>query len=183
MMKILNKFAVFIVMGIIGYLAYSSLNGAAAKPAGESKELPVVTEKMLEPVFLDAKDGASPAGRDPFEVSGFGYADISNEADGNENGGGIIDGNNVHFPQKLMGILEGDDGQQLALIGGEVYDVGSFVKQPDSNAVWEVSSIENETVILTCKGLRAVLSILDSPADNKDVKQKMSKIATEKELK
>jgi len=185
MMEMLNKFASFIVVGIICYLAYSSVSIAVSKPSGESKELPAVTKKMLNPVFIEPQDNASPSGRDPFEVGGGGLAGISDStaAEGGFTGSGAVDGNNVRFPDKLMGMLSGDDGQQLALIGGEVYGVGSLVKPSDSNALWQVSSIENETVILTYNGLRAVLKIQDVEADYNDILKKISETEGQKEQK
>lgn len=61
MMNIMNKSALFIAIGIIGYLMHSVLNLPASAPAGEGKEIPAITGKMLNPAFLEPQAHASPA--------------------------------------------------------------------------------------------------------------------------
>ena len=174
MLKKISKFGVFIVIGCLAYITYSALNAPAASQASESKELPVVTNKMLNPVFLEPQQHASPVDRDPFsDGSESGISSVSDSNAVNESAGGAVD-KNVPFSERLMGILSGNDGQRLALIGGEVYGVGSQVKQSDSSVVWMVTSIENESVTLTHNGLRAVLKIADIESDNNDVQNKIS---------
>jgi len=187
MLKILNKFAAFIAIGIIGYLTYSSLNEPASSMAGESKELPVITKKMLNPVFLEPQQHASPADRDPFDVNWDRYF---KDSDSNEMGklvsgpagGPVSDSNNVRFPDELMGILTGADGQGLALIGSEVYGVGSSVKQSGSDRLWQVSAIEDESVTLTCNGQRIVLKISGACTDYNDVQENITQTEEQKEL-
>ena len=184
MLKILNRFATFIVIGIIGYFTYSSLNEPSSSLAGGGggKEMPVITKKMLNPVFLEPQEHASPADRDPFNVDWDRYFDLSASAEvGKLAAGSVSDGNNVHFPDELMGILTGADGQSLALIGSEVYGVGSLVRQSGSDRLWQISSIEDESVILTCNGLRTVLKISSVCDDYNDVQKNISEAKERKE--
>jgi hypothetical protein len=182
MIKILSRFAVFMVIGIIGYLTYTSLKGSALSMAAEGKELPVITKKMISPVYVEPEKRASPVDRDPFSVGWDRYVALS-ASDGNENiaDAPVGDVNNVRFPDELMGILTGADGQKLALIGSEVCGIGSLVKQTDSNRLWQVSSIGDESVVLTCNGSRAVLKIPNVDADYNDVQENISKNQQQKE--
>lgn len=181
MLKILDKFALFIVIGVVGYLTYSSLSEPASSPAGGGKEVPVITKKMLNPVFIEPQDRASPVSRDPFNLEGDRYSGLSASAEVKESASGTAaDGNNVHFPDELMGILTGADGQRLVLIGGEVYGVGSLVKRSDSDRLWRVSSIESESAILTCNGLRTVLKIPNFFSDYNDVQKNISEAGEQK---
>jgi hypothetical protein len=182
MLKILSRFAAFVVIGIVGYLTYSSLSEPASSLAGVGKEIPAVTKKMLNPVFLEPQEHASPADRDPFDASWDRYFDLSASDEVKKiSSGSVSDGNNVHFPDELMGILTGADGQRLALIGSEVYGVGSLVKQSGSDRSWQISSIEDESVILTCNELRTVLKISDVYSDYNDVQKNISEAQEQKE--
>lgn len=191
MIQMLNKFAVFIVIGCIGYLTYSSLSGAASKTAAEGKELPVVTKKMLNPVYVEPQKHASPIERDPFDVDWDRYITLAASEEKENTAGPVADGNNIRFPDELMGIITGTDGKQLALIGKEVYGIGAMIKQTDSNRVWQVTAIRNESVVLTCNGQQTVLKILDGGANyvqkntqknvQKDVQKDNSKDQKQKE--
>jgi hypothetical protein len=167
MLKMLNKFVSFLAIGIIVYLTYSSLNEPASSKAEEGKALPNITKKMLSPAFIEPKAFASPADRNPFVASWDKYIN-SAAAMSRLKGDSSPSGETVNFPQKLMGILSDANGQSLAMIGSEVYGVGSSVKLPDSNEIWQVNSIENESVILTRNGLRAVIKIADNYNDSND---------------
>jgi hypothetical protein len=167
MLKMLNKFVSFLAIGIIGYLTYSSLNEPASSKAEEGKALPNITKKMLSPVFVEPQAYASPANRDPFTSSWDKYIN-SAAAMSRSKGNSAPSGETVDFPQKLMGIIGDANGQRLASIGGEVYGVGSSVTLEDSNEIWQVISIESESVILTRNGQRAVLKIADNNNDSND---------------
>ncbi len=166
MINILNKFALFIAIGIIGYLAYSSLKEPASSLAGESKEIPVVTKKMFIPVFVTPENRSSPVSRDPFNVGGDSNVSPLDSLAGKKVG--ADNGTNADFPGKLMGIISGADRQQLALIGGEIYGVGSSIKLPNSNETWRVDAINEESVLLTCNEMRTVLKISNGYSDPND---------------
>jgi len=164
MLEILNRFGVFIVVGVIGYLAYSTLNEPTSTKAAESKEMPVITKKMISPVLLEPENRASPIDRDPFASSWDSMSPVVSGQLANSSD----NGKNTAFSEKLMGILSGADGQQLALIGGEVYGVGSPVKLSDSEEPWQVNSIDDESVVLTRNELQKVLKITDNSNDSDD---------------
>ena len=72
MPKGLFKIAPFVALGVMGYLVYSLLDVEAA-PASGGKEPPSIPKSMLQPSLVVAQNHASPAGRDPFEVSWASY--------------------------------------------------------------------------------------------------------------
>ena len=60
--------------------------------------------------------------------------------------------------QKLMGIITGADGQNFALIGGQVYGAGEFIGD-DPNYCWQVSQIEPNAVILGFGQIQRVIAL------------------------
>lgn len=69
------KFAPLLALGLIGYLTYSATDvGEAAVTQG--KQPPSLTKAMLHPELVTPQNHASPAGRDPFEVSWSSYLHI-----------------------------------------------------------------------------------------------------------
>jgi hypothetical protein len=168
MMKIINKFAPLIVIGIIIYLTHFSLSKSASSAAASGKELPIITKKMLNPEFIEPQESASPVDRDPFTASWNIRSDSSAETKvGSVNI--AEDSGNSAVSGELMGILSGDDGQRLALISGEVYGVGSSVRLLASGELWQISSISDESVVLTCNELQTVLKIANGFSDVNDV--------------
>ena len=170
MLHLINKFAPFIAIGVIGYLAYSSFESTGLSLAGEEKEVPSISAKLLSPKFIEPVNHASPANRDPFVIgtdSRFTSAYLNGTEGTNKNSGGE---NTVDFPERLMGIFTGSDGQSLAMIGTEVYSVGSPVVTADANQPWRVSAIGEDKVILTCNGAKAVLKISNDVNDFNDVR-------------
>ncbi|MFA5293672.1 MAG: hypothetical protein WC496_11665 [Phycisphaerae bacterium] len=177
----LNRFAVFIIIGVIGYLAYSSLNEPVSTKAAENKNIPVITKKMISPVLIEPENRASPIDRDPFASSWNNISPVVSR----QVGGSDDNSKNPAFSEKLMGILGGSDGQNLALIGGEVYGVDSSVNLSDSGEPWQVSSIDDESVVLTRDGIRKVLRITDNyndTNDSNDIQAAISATEAEKEF-
>jgi hypothetical protein len=164
MIKMLNKFVSFIAIGIIGYLTYSSISEPASSKAESGKKLPVITKKMIMPEFIEPQAYASPANRDPFTASWdkFIAAAATNKSKG------VAFSGTANFPQKLMGVLSDANGRSIAMIGSEVYGVGSSVTLADANEVWQVDSITNESAVLTHDGQRAVLVIAENYNDSND---------------
>lgn len=174
MMKIVNKLGVFIVIGCIVYLTYTAMN-ASSLSQSQGKELPVITNKMLNPEFLEPEAHASPADRDPFDgdADSGGNNNLKTDPNSANETKMSSDANNISFPEKLRGTLAGRDGRRLALIGSEVYGVGSQIKIGDSNSmVWQVVSIEDESVILSHNGVQEILRFSDEAKDSNEGEQK-----------
>ena len=68
MLHLINKFAPYIAIGVIGCLAYSSFETTGVSLAGEEKEVPSISAKLLSPKFIEPVNHASPANRDPFVI-------------------------------------------------------------------------------------------------------------------
>ena len=181
MMKMLNKFGVFIIIGVVGYLAYSAVNRAKPAAVNQTKEIPVISKKMLSPVFIEPANHGHTARKDPFDVSWDSYFEDSSSATGQLDDQPGNDDNRANSQQKLMGILNGSDGQQLALIDGEVYGIGSFIRVSDSNEMWLVNSINEDSVVLTYNGLQTILRIDGDSNDNSDMQSDIAEAEVNKE--
>ena len=149
MLEILDKFSVYIAAAILGYLVYSTLERPGFSIETE-KELPVITKQMLNPELIDPNNNASPAGRDPFEVEWATYYDITEFTGITETTDEIISGQDYKpvFDKMLMGIISGNNGRNVALIDGEVYEVGSLIDGTDPNKCWMIDAIKKDEVIV-----------------------------------
>jgi len=161
MLEFLDKFSVYIVAAIIGYMAYS-VTGQSQKVEVEEKGPTPITKKMLNPVFLEPVEHSSVANRDPFSVYWSSYIDkdlLENIAanfdspDATPQQDAVVLGN-----QKLLAILNDREGDPIALIGENVYGVGAIITPEDITPAWKVEAIEEEQVILSNGHLRQVLT-------------------------
>jgi Tfp pilus assembly protein PilP len=134
---------------------------------------------MISPAFVEPRAYASPADRDPFSAGWDKYVDPMAATKQLPADSPVKE--NVNFPLKLMGVLSDANGQRLAMIGSEVYGVGSSLKVPDSNELWKVNSIESESVILTRNNLRAIVKIADDYNDSNNVTKDNSETQGQKE--
>jgi hypothetical protein len=160
MLEMLDKFSVYIAIGILGYLTYTTFEKTGLN-IDVDKELPVITKKMLKPELIEPKNHASPAERDPFEVDWATYFDIS-EMTGiiNSTDETIIEQRNVKpFEKRLMAILTAGDGGGAALIEGKVYEVGSLIDGTDPKTCWKVDEIKKDEVIVTLGQISNTLKI------------------------
>ena len=62
MLEMLDKFSIYIAIGILGYLTYTTFEKTGLDIDVE-KELPVITKKMLRPELIEPNNHASPVGR------------------------------------------------------------------------------------------------------------------------
>jgi hypothetical protein len=164
MLEMLDKFSVYIAIGILGYLTYTTFEKTGLD-IDVDKEMPVITKKMLKPELIEPNDYASPVGRDPFEVDWATYFDISEMT-------GIIDSANetvierrnvLPFDKKLMAILTAGNGEGAALIDGKVYEVGSLIDGTNPNTCWKVDAIKKNEVIVTLGQTSNTLKISQNP--------------------
>lgn len=164
MPKIVNKFASLIVILIIAYLTHFSVRKPALVVAVGSEKLPIITKEMFHPEFIEPQESTSSIDRNPFKADWNNYSDEESPVS-------VIvasDSSNTAFSGELMGIISGNDGQRLALISGEVYSVGSSISSPSSGQLWQISSISDESVVLICNELQAVLKIANVFSDFSD---------------
>ncbi len=176
MLNLINKFAVFFAIGVIGYLMYGALSGSASSLADKKeKAASEVTKKLLYPVFIKSQAHASGINRDPFETGNESYdssryADYLSSSDEQTKSSG-----------ELRGILMEEDGRNMAFIGNEVYGVGSKIVLPDSEQLWQIDSIDKESVILGCNGQMKILRIPNKTVDFNNLDLNMQNESQEKE--
>jgi hypothetical protein len=172
MLTILNKYVLFVAIGVIAYLTYSGLSEpVSALVKEESNEIPILPKQMLNPVFIEPEPHASPVDRNPFIVGGAdGFDSTDRTAEQQVSDGPAADSReNRDFSGELMGIIIGNDGQRLALIGGEIYSVGSFVSLSDSDKLWQIYSIKDESIVAVSNGQQTVLKISNICTDYNDL--------------
>ena len=164
MLNLINKFAAFLAIGVIGYLIYSASGQPASNLADKKeKDSLEVTKKMLYPVFIKPQSHSSGINRDPFEAGNDGY-------DGGQSIDYISSGSDeMKSSGELRGIIMDENGRKMALIGDKVYSVGSKVSLPDSEELWQIDSIDKESVVLGCNGQIKVLRIINTQPDFKDL--------------
>lgn len=150
MLEILDRFSLYIAVAIIGYLTYTTMEQKGFSLDVE-KEMPEITKKMLNPELIEPNDHASPAGRDPFEVSWATYYDISQLTGQAALTDNTTAGQNYEpqFDKMLMGILTTGDGEGIALIDGKIYEAGALIDGNDPNTCWKIDSIYSDEVIVT----------------------------------
>ncbi|MBN1787221.1 MAG: hypothetical protein JW806_02370 [Sedimentisphaerales bacterium] len=156
MLEIVNRFVLFIAMGVIGYLTYTALSETAIKLEKGAEEMPKDLKKILVPAFVESHLHNSPVNRNPFIIGKDDYFNPATSTLAKQSGKKAASKNSVG---KLMGIVIGADGHRLALIDSEIRRVGSLVELPDSDALWEIQSISDKEVVLTNEGKQVVLRI------------------------
>jgi len=160
MLETMDKISLWAAIAILGYLAYTTMERKGLSIETE-KELPEITKKMLNPVFIEPNDHVSPTGRDPFEVDWATYFDIS-EMTGETKAQAIMTTESpvkLTFTKKLMGILMSGDGRDAALIDGRVYQVGSLIDGTDPKTCWKIQAIKKNEVIVTLGKTSRTLTI------------------------
>lgn len=173
MLDYLDKFSVYIVIGIVGYLSYSQMDHAAVL-AMEQKPASQITRESLCPVLLDPVEHSSPVDRDPFSVYWNSYADKS-----------ILEKMAAQFDpasektgqlplqgEKLLAILD-DGGEAVALIGDQLYTEGAFVGQSN----WRIESISGERVVFYNASDRYVLTFAGYDGDDSQPRKHQGKTA------
>ena len=166
MLTILNRFVLFIAIGVIAYLTYSALSRDSLILDSEDEKIPIISQEMLTPIFIEPQAYASSVDRNPFIVANDG--DLDSSAVQRVTDKTVGSSNNTDSVGKLMGILIGDNGYRLALIDGQIHGVGSLVKLSDSGPLWQIYEIEDKSVILTSNGQQTVLKISNVCTDYDD---------------
>jgi hypothetical protein len=160
MLEMFDKFSIYMAIGILGYLTYTTFEKTGLD-IDVDKELPVITKQMLRPELIEPNEHASPVGRDPFEVDWATYFDIS-QMTGiiDSTGETVIERHNVlPFEKRLMAILTEGDGKGAALIEGKVYEAGSLIDGTDPNTCWKVEAIRKDEVVVTLGQISNTLKI------------------------
>lgn len=169
MLTILSKYISFIAVGVIGYLTYSALNESLSAPIDEYQQVPVISKKMISPVFIEPKPHTSPVGRDPFVIVEDGALSSSEPSDTRQVSAGVADDREKRdFSGQLMGVVIGNDGRKLALIGGEICSVGSLVELSGSDQLWQLYAIEDQSVVLRSNKQQTILRISNICTDYND---------------
>ncbi|HOF18185.1 MAG TPA: hypothetical protein PK082_04690 [Phycisphaerae bacterium] len=167
MLRKINKFAPYAALALLGYLTNSALEENGLQMA-QGKDLPAITKQMVSPQLVTAQHHASPADRDPFEVSWASYHEprlgraatapaktattVPAEAEETPesqpaSAPAIEELPPPPLPGRLTGVLLGDDFR-TAIIEERLYKEGNLVAGDDPARCWTVEQIEQNYVIL-----------------------------------
>jgi len=158
-------------MLLFGQLTYSVLTAERVR-ALQDRKTPVIHKEMLNPVLAEPSDGASPVGRDPFEVEWSSYlpkpkpepspaprptsrpTSRPTAAPTTRPEGPAL----PPMPSRLTAVITGV-GHQMAIIDEHVYKPGSLIGGTDAERCWCVEAIERERVTLRCGQARRLLKL------------------------
>lgn len=179
MLNKVNSFAPYLALAMIAYLTYSATTTSGLVVQQET-DTPAIAVDALNPTLLDPVDAASPAGRDPFDVHWASYrTDIvppkapsapttqpskATTQPTTQPAAPVapkpkpVKRRRPAVPRNLMAIVGGDTGR-LAIIDGNIQEVGSLVGGTDPQTCWRVEAIGVETVELSFGKHRATLTI------------------------
>jgi hypothetical protein len=126
----------------------------------------MLTKAMLRPDFIEPIDHASPVGRDPFMVAWDMYSEGASRSDRTDSSTDVetVSPVGTRPDAKLMAVLTTGNGQNVALIDGNTYEVGSYLKKGSLETVWRVKQIRSNQVVLEYNGTTYVLTIAGSSA-------------------
>ena len=171
MIQKLDKLAPYAALGLLAYLTWSSLETPLPRLA-QGREAPAISRKLLNPPPVVAADRASPAGRDPFEVSWASYLNKPAPArpkpaprsqPASRPAPQSPDKSLPPLPGNLVGIFA-SDGPTLAVIGDQIHKAGSVTGNGDPETNWTVESITTDCVTLRYGEQTTVLRMRsDSP--------------------
>ncbi len=169
MLQKIDKLAPYAALALLGYLTYSSLETRLPRLA-QGRESPTISPKLLDPPPVVVTDRASPAGRDPFEVSWASYLNrptrtkpTPKTAPASRPAPVPTDHPLPPLPGNLVGIFA-SDGPTLAVIGDQIYKTGSVTGNGDPEINWTVESIVQDSVTLRFGDQTTVLRMRsDSP--------------------
>jgi len=169
MLQKIDKLAPYAALALLGYLTYSSLETHLPR-AAQGRETPTISPKLLDPPPTVVADRASPAGRDPFEVSWASYLNkparsrpTPKTAPASRPAPVPTDHPPPPLPGNLVGIFA-SDGPTLAVIGDQIHKTGSVTGNGDPESNWTVESITQDSVTLRFGDQTTVLRMRsDSP--------------------
>jgi len=184
MLRRLDKLAPVALVLMLGYLTYTTVVQGHSGLT-EQRRLPKITEEMLNPVFVEATDHASPVDRDPFEVGWASYLQYAGPRHATSQPATTqpatqpatrpaappatrpAEAPPPALPGRLSGVFLGQD-LRIAVIGQRIYKVGSIIGGDDPRRCWRIEAIEPDHVIIRFGGVRRVLRITsDSSADGR----------------
>ncbi len=176
MVSRLDKLAPYLAMLLFGYLAYSTTTERGLRAAG-SKQAPVVGKTLLEPTLTEPVAGASPVGRDPFEVEWASYrgrapappkpkpkpkprAPASQPASQPATAPATqpVEQEPPALPKRFTAVITANQFQ-MAIIDDFLYKPGMLVGGDDPQRCWRVETIERSRVTLRFGDLRRTLTI------------------------
>lgn len=175
MFQKLNKLAPYAALALLGYLTYTTLESHLPR-AAHGREGPSISKKLLNPIPVAGADRASPAGRDPFEVSWASYlkqpkktpasAPASRPATQPALSPAVQDKPAPPLPGDLVGVFV-SDGLTLAVIGDQIHKAGSVTGNGDLETNWVVEEVRNDSVVLRYGNQTAELQMRSSSEANK----------------
>lgn len=174
MLQKIDRLAPYAALGLLAYLTWSSLEAPLPRLA-QGREAPALSRKLLNPPPVAVTDRASPAGRDPFEVSWASYRNKTSPARprpaprsqpaSRPAAPASPEKSLPPLPGNLVGIFA-SDGPTLAVIGDQIHKAGSVTGNGDAETNWTVESITTDSVILRYGDQTAVLRMRSDSRDN-----------------
>ncbi|MGB2822196.1 MAG: hypothetical protein WBF17_14525 [Phycisphaerae bacterium] len=178
MLKQLDKFAPYLVILSLGYLTHSTMTESGI-PAASAKKPPAIEKGLLNPTLVDPQAGASPVGRDPFEVDWASYLPepvpepASQPASQPATRATTVPASKPAvvevppLPKRFTAVITALDFQ-MAIIDNQIYRPGSLIGGADPQRCWRVETIERKRVTLRFGELIRVLTISEDapPADD-----------------
>jgi len=165
-------------MVLFGHLAYCTMTETGIR-AVEGKKTPVIGKRMLQPVLVEPAAGASPVGRDPFEVDWSSYlgrpepatrptsrpASRPTTAAATRPAGPTLPA----LPKRLTAAITAQR-LQMAIIDECLYRPGALIGGTDALRCWRVETIERDRVTLRFGDVVRTLMISKDapPADPSD---------------
>jgi hypothetical protein len=172
MVSRLDKLAPYLAMLLFGYLAYSTTTERSLRAAG-GKQAPVVGKTLLEPTLREPEAGASPVGRDPFEVEWSSYRGRAPAAPkppasqptsrpatrpATAPASQPLDREPPTLPKRFTAVITANRFQ-MAIIDDFLYKPGMLIGGDDPQRCWRVETIERSRVTLRFGDLRRTLTI------------------------
>lgn len=174
MLQRLDKFAPWVLVLMMGYLTYTTVedtgSGLIAGEAGPKK----TRAEVLTSALIDPTAHAGPVDRDPFEVSWSSYLKDAGSRQSTSQPATTqpatqpavkvttrpVDIPPPPLPKKLSGVFLGR-GLRIAVIDQQIYRVGSTIYGNDPGRCWQIEAIENTHVVLRFGDIRRDLGITD----------------------
>lgn len=168
MLQRVDKLAPYALMLILGYLTYSTIESRAPMMA-QGKEPPSIGKKLLNPELITPQSHASPADRDPFEVTWDSYLERGTKGlkptqsapetnvPENPTSKPVITGP-PKMPGRLVSVIVSDD-LRLAVIGDSLYHAGMLIGGMNPKRCWTLESIGDGCVTIAFGDLRRTLRL------------------------
>ncbi len=171
MLKPLDRFAPYLVILLLGYVTHSTVTQTGGLQIAQAKKTPVIGKKILNPSLMEPQGGASPVGRDPFEVDWASYLPPEPETQPASQPATRPTSRPTTapaskpaarrlppLPKRFTAVITAQDFQ-MAIIDDNLYRPGSLIGGTDPTRCWRVDTIEHKRVTLRFGKVKRALTI------------------------